>query len=156
MLIHYFQWAEKSMVGSAIRDSFWLFPAVEAVHLLALAVMGGIVLLVDLRLCGIVLRDQSVKWLAATTRPFFLASFAALLVTGALLMSSEALKCYHNPAFWFKMLFLTLATIFTFTIRRAVIGRDAPLAARWSVVVGLASITLWSGVGVGGRAIGFF
>ena len=44
---------EQTWIGNAIRESLWLFPAVEAVHLLSLAMLGGAVLVVDLRLFGV-------------------------------------------------------------------------------------------------------
>jgi hypothetical protein len=79
-----------------------------------------------------------------------------MLVTGLLLFSSEAVKCYYSFAFWFKMTSLALAIIFTFTVRQRVTladeGRIGPIKAR---IVALVSLALWSGVGWGGRWIGF-
>jgi hypothetical protein len=57
----FFVWAEASGLGTMVRDSIWQFAAVEAVHLLALAVIGGAVLIVDLRLLGLTLQRQSVS-----------------------------------------------------------------------------------------------
>jgi len=51
---------------------------------------------------------------------------------------------------------LFLAIAFTFTVRRKVIMADKlRLSPGWSKLVALTSITLWSGVGIGGRWIGF-
>ena len=47
-----FEWCESTAVGQVVRDSLWLFPVIEAIHLLALALMGGTILVVDLRLLG--------------------------------------------------------------------------------------------------------
>ena len=52
MLLPFFEWCEASAVGEFIRTSLWLFPAIECVHLLGLVLLGGAVLLVDLRLFG--------------------------------------------------------------------------------------------------------
>ena len=51
-LLPYFEWIEASALGNAIRQSLWLFPVIEAVHLLGLSVLGGSVLIVDLRMLG--------------------------------------------------------------------------------------------------------
>src|SRR5215475_3537307 len=59
-LLPFFQWCENSAVGEAIRGSSWLFPVIESFHLLGLAVIGGAILVVDLRLCGLGLRRQPV------------------------------------------------------------------------------------------------
>jgi hypothetical protein len=59
-----FQWCEDSWVGEAIRTSPWLFPGIEAIHLLALVVIAAAVLLVDMRLFGVGLQEHSVAELA--------------------------------------------------------------------------------------------
>src|SRR3981189_3568785 len=59
-LLPFFAWCESSALGGTIRSSSWLFPVIEAVHLLGLAVIGGAILVVDLRLFGFGLRRQPV------------------------------------------------------------------------------------------------
>lgn len=155
-LLPLFEWCENVGVGQAIRVSDWLFPVIEGFHLLGLCVIGGAILLVDMRLLGLGLRRQPISELARDTRPFLLGSLAVMLVTGLLLFSSEAVKCYYSFAFWFKMTSLALAIIFTFTVRQRVTltdgARISPIKAR---IVALVSLALWSGVGWGGRWIGF-
>lgn len=155
-LLPFFEWCENVGVGQAIRISDWLFPVIEGFHLLGLCVIGGAILLVDMRLLGLGLRRQPIAELARDTRPFLIGSLVVMLVTGLLLFSSEAVKCYYSFAFWFKMTSLALAIIFTFTVRQRVTlmddARISPLKAR---IVALVSLALWSGVGWGGRWIGF-
>jgi hypothetical protein len=154
MVLEFFQTIENTGVAEAIRQSKWLFPVIEAVHLLGLAVIGGAVLIVDLRLLGYGLRSQPVSQIARDAQPWLVGSLAVMLATGSLLFSSEATKCYYHDAFWFKMASLALAILFTFTIRRAV-AQSKTVTPAWSKVVGLVSVALWSGVGIGGRWIGF-
>jgi hypothetical protein len=114
------------------------------------------VLVVDLRLLGLGLRRQSAAQLARDAQPWLIGSLLLMLITGSLLFLSEAIKCYYHEAFWFKMASLFLAIVFTFTIQRNVIvASETRLRPLWSKVVGLVSILLWSGVGIGGRWIGF-
>jgi len=156
MLLPYFQALENTSIGQAIRDSLWLFPLIEAFHLLALAVIGGAVLLVDFRLLGLGLKRQPVAVLARDAQPWLVGSLAVMLVSGGLLFLSESIKCYYSFAFWTKMTALALAILFTFTIKRRVTladdARTGPLGSR---AVGLISILLWATVGWGGRWIGF-
>ena len=156
MLLPYFQAIENGPIGAAIRDSTWLFPFVEAFHLVALAVIGGAVLLVDLRLLGLGLKRQPVAVLARDAQPFLIGSLLFMIASGVPLFMSEAIKCYYSFAFWTKMSALALAILFTFTIRRRVAFADearfSPAVAR---AVGAISILLWSTVGWGGRWIGF-
>jgi len=157
MMLPFFEWCENSGIGAAIRNSIYLFPVIEAFHLLALAVIGGSVLIVDMRMFGLVLKKQSIAQMARDAEPWLVGSLMVMLVTGLLLFTSEAVKCYYNGAFWLKMISLALAITFTFTVRRKVTrlpdGGVSPAMAR---LVAFISILFWSGVGVGGRGIGFY
>jgi len=151
-----FRAIEFSAAGQAIKSSSWAFPVIESVHLLALAVLGGAVLVVDLRMLGFGLRRQAVAEIARDAHPILAASLAVMLVTGLMLFTSEAVKCYDSDPFRVKMASLALAIVFTFTIRRSVTraqeGRFSPLACK---AVALVSLTLWFTVGAAGRWIGF-
>ena len=155
-LLPFAQWCEASTIGNAIRTSTWAFAVIESVHLLALAAIGGAVLVVDLRMLGLGLSESSVRDLARDAFPWLVASLVVMLVTGVGLFLSEATKCYYSTPFWVKMTSLVLAMIFTFTVRRWVTladeGRVGPLAHK---AVALVSLALWFGVGAGGRWIGF-
>ena len=156
MLLPFFQWCEASGIGAGIRASFWLFPAIEAVHLLALAAIGGAVLLVDLRLFGWGLRSQPVAKVARDAQPIFVGSLLVMLSTGTLLFLSESVKCYYSNAFWWKMTFLTLSILYAFTVKRRVtLADEARVGPVWSKVVAIVSLVMWFGVGAGGRWIGF-
>jgi len=155
-LLAFFQWCEQSHVGDVIRRSPWLFPMIEAIHLIGLGFIGGAVLVVDLCLLGFGLRRQSAAKIAREAQPWLLGSLMLMFITGGLLFLSEAIKCYYHPAFWFKMASLLLAIVFTFTVqRKAVMAEGNRLSPLWSRVVAVVSVLLWSGVGIGGRWIGF-
>lgn len=146
---------EASWIGEGIRGSIWLFPVIEACHLLALTVIGGSVLLVDMRLFGIGITSEPVPELWREVQPWFAGSLAVMLVTGFLLFASEATKAYYHTAFWFKMSSLALAILFAFTVRRRVANAPEGVRPIWSKLVAVVSVLLWTGVGVGGRWIGF-
>ena len=152
----FFQWAEASTLGEMIRDSTWAFAVIESLHLLALSVVGGAVLLVDLRLLGLGLRAQPVSDLAREARPWLVGSLTAMLVTGVGLFLSEPMKCYASTAFAVKMTCLALAIVFTFTVRTNVTMADeGRVPSSWRRIVALASLALWFGVAASGRWIGF-
>ncbi len=151
-----FQWCYDTWIGATIRESTWLFPLIEAFHLLGLGLTAGTVLTVDLRLFGVGLSRQSAAQLWASVQPWFLGSVCLMLLTGSLLFMSEAIKCYYSFAFWIKMASLLLALGFAFTIRRHVV-QTGPTAGPWKQgrLTALASLVLWFGVAWGGRWIGF-
>ena len=145
---------ENVWIGNAIRESLWLFPAIEAVHLLGLALIGGSVLVVDLRLLGVGLKRLSTSAVLVNARPWFLGSLALMLVTGVPLFLSEAVKCCFNDSFEVKIAALITGVIFTFAVRNRVALRDD--APTWLLkVVGVASLGLWFTVAAAGRWIGF-
>jgi uncharacterized membrane protein YhdT len=155
-LLPFFQWCYQSAIGEGIRESIWLFPVIEAFHLVGLGVVIGAVLMVDLRLLGAGLVKQPVGQLSAAVEPWLLGSLALMIASGTLLFLSEATKAYYSFPFWVKMTSLLLALLFTFTVRRRVtrsgLTADQPQLGR---VIALISLSLWLGVARGGRWIGF-
>ena len=107
--------------------------------------------MVDLRIQGFGLQRQPVAQLAQDVQRWLIGSLTVMLTSGILLFLTEATKCYYHAAFWVKMTSLLLAIVFTFTVRRRIaMAREGLVHPRWSKVVALTSVTLWSAVGVGG------
>ncbi|MBZ5636743.1 MAG: hypothetical protein LAO55_26760 [Acidobacteriia bacterium] len=152
----FFEWSDNLWVGQAISSTTWAFPLVETIHILALTIMYGAMIVLDLRLLGLAMRKQSTALLARNLDPYMTWGLVVMLASGFLLFTSEAMKSYVNEGFRFKMAVLVPAVLFQFTLFRWVthkeeVERSRPLG--WMVSV--ASLVLWFGVGVGGRAIGF-
>ena len=139
-----------------MRSSPWFFPVIAGIHLLGLAVLGGAVLVVDLRLLGLGLSRQPVAQLARDTQPWLLAGLLVLLPTGALLFMCFATKYYYLTAFWVKLTCLFLVLLFTFSVRRRVVMTDeTSMSAIQGKLVALVSLSLWTSVALTGRLIGF-
>ncbi len=145
---------EQTWVGQTIKESLWYFPAIEAVHLLGLAMLGGAILVVDLRLLGFGLSGRPVASVARSANLWLKISIGVLLATGIPLFLSEAVKCYFNTSFWVKMSALAIGLIFTFTVRNRVAASEtaSPMVYR---LVGAFSIIVWFVVAAAGRWIGF-
>lgn len=157
-MLAWFQWLEQTPVSAAINNSTWAFAAIEAVHLLALAAIGGAVLILDLRLLGWAFTGEAAADIARSARPWLVWSLAGMVVTGILLTSSlAASKYYVNGAFRLKMYLFAAAVVYTFTIRhRVATGSPARADSLLAKGVALGSILLWSSVGILGRGIGFY
>ena len=149
------QWSESTALGNAIRNSQYLFPMIEFAHLVALAIIGGAVLIVDMRLLGLGLRNSSVAQVAREAQPYVTGSLIVMLVTGIALYTSEATKCYGSWAFWIKIGALILAIAFTYTVKRRVTAPGSPISLSSGRAVAAISLTLWFAVAWGGRWIGF-
>jgi hypothetical protein len=155
MLLPFFEWCEASALGEFIRSSAWLFPAIECVHLIGLVLLGGAVLLVDLRLLGMGLRDQPLPVVQATGHRLLLGGVALMILTGVPLFFSEAIKCYYSQAFWVKILTLGPAIAFALTIRRRVASSDIDRSRFVLALTAVTSLALWFTVAAAGRWIGF-
>ena len=145
---------EQTWLAVVIKESLWYFPAIEAVHLLGLALLGGAILVVDLRLIGVGLRERAIPDVAAAAHRWLLLAIGVMLATGIPLFLSEAVKCYFNTSFWVKMVALVIGLTFTFTIRNR-IARSGSASATTCRLVGSFSIVVWFVVAAAGRWIGF-
>lgn len=155
-LLPFFEWCDSTAIGQAIRDSRLLFPIIESLHLFALTVLLGTVVVLNLRLLGTGLRKQPMPLVARSLAPLTFWSLLAMLITGTLLFCSEALKCYDSPPFRVKMVALFLAIVFHWTVfYPAVNSPTGP--GRWRrIATAMVSMILWFGVATAGRAIGFY
>lgn len=146
---------QDSAIGTAIHESIWVFPIIESVHVLALSLSVGIIVMLDLRLIGAGMRHISITQIVGGLKPWYLTGFALMFASGALLFWSEAAKCYESNSFRFKILFLLLAginaAIFEIRYKPTVNvwdGNAPPAGAR---VVGWCSLVFWVGVIAFGR-----
>jgi hypothetical protein len=155
ILLPFFEWCEASALGQLVRNSTWLFPVIESVHLLGLSLLGGALLIVDLRLLGAGVRRQPIAELEREARPWLVRSLLVMGATGVPLLLSEAIKCYYNPSFWVKITTLPIAILFTFTVRRRVAAAHGLETSARSLLVGVGSLGLWFTVAAAGRWIGF-
>jgi hypothetical protein len=144
-----------SGLGHVMQTSRWGFALVEMVHLLGLAILGGSVLIVDLRLLGIVLKGESVIAVGRDLSRLLTVSLIVMVLSGIALLSEEAGKCYYSPAFRWKMALLATAVVFYFTVhRQALLRAERGKPTLWPRIAAVVSLMLWLSVGVAGRAIG--
>ena len=155
-LLDWCRWIQNSSLLVAMRSSPWLFPMVATIHLFGLAIIGGSVLVVDLRLLGLGLRRQPMSRIARDAETWLLRGLLVSLPTGVLLFMCFATKYYYLTFFWVKMASLLLVLVFTFSVRRRVaMAPETRMNPIWTKVVALVSLSLWSSVAIAGRLIGF-
>ena len=161
VLQHLCQLLYDSPIGTAIRESNITFPVIESVHVLSITLVFGTIAVLDLRLLGLVLRQVPVSRIARSILPLTWTGFCISLVSGFLLFWAEAAKVYWNPAFRAKLVLLVLVDlnplIFHTTIYRGVEEWGDLAVFPWRArAAAVASLMLWSGVIIAGRAIAFF
>jgi len=151
-LYHIAEQIEGSGIGQTIRESSWLFPAIEICHLLALATLGGSVLLISLSVFGTGLQLPA-KQVLGYSKPYMTGAVITLIISGTLLGISETLKLLDREAFLVKMIALACSLLFTYLVFVPMVDKDKTGAAP-KAVAGL-TIALWLTVAMAGRWIGF-
>jgi len=150
---------EEGGVGAAMRDSLWLFPLVETVHIIGFSILVGSLVAFDLRLLGVSKR-LSVRLLARHLLPWSLAALLLIVPTGVMMFASEATDLVDNAAFVVKMVLLMLAATNAAAFHLGVFRNAAlwdqnapsPTGAKLHAV---ASLLIWVGVITCGRMIAY-
>ena len=96
---------EASSIGVNIRESSFLFPVIEGLHVLGLSVSVGLILISDLRLAGVLLRKRTARQVWSNFLPFLMPGFILMGITGGLLFWSHAYAAYQSIAFRAKRSF---------------------------------------------------
>jgi hypothetical protein len=155
-VLEFCRWVQYSAPLVAMRSSPWLFPVIATIHLMGLALIGGAVLVVDLRLLGLGLHREPVAALARDAERWLLRGLLVMVSTGILLFMCFATKYYYLTFFWVKMAALLLVVVFTLSVhRRVAMSNAADVNPVLCKLVALVSLSLWTIVALGGRYIGF-
>lgn len=157
-IVDFAQALQDSAFGTALAESRYAFPLVEATHLLGLSISVGLIFLTDLRLIGVFLRGVPVPVLLRQLRPWVLSGFAVTFASGLLLFVAEGATVLLSPAFPVKFLFIILAGVnalyFEFELARLTpVVENHPNLPPQVRYAGIASIGLWVLVIIAGRLI---
>ena len=154
MLQGFFEWMNALSVSQFIGASIWIYPLVQAIHLVFLALFAGGIIIVDLRMLGVGMRAQPVSQVARDARPWMLIGLIGLICTGIPQLMQNASREYYSEFFWYKMYLLAFGLIFMVTVRRKMTQHaEATLATK---IAALVSMAIWTGVTVNARLIGLF
>jgi hypothetical protein len=163
--LHLARSLERSAFSAALRDSNWGFAILITVHVLALGMFLGTVMVVDLRLIRRAVIGTPISDYVGRLLPWTRGAFAALAVSGLLLFCTEAVKCYESTAFRLKIALILVAGVNIWIFHRKTYrgspGQDSapwdesailPVRAR---LAGILSLLLWIGALTAGRAVGY-
>jgi hypothetical protein len=151
-----FEWLDGSFLATISKAYGGVFAVVQMFHLLSMALLGGMVLVGDLRLLNVLLTDVPSETVVESTNKWFTVGLIGLVLSGIFMSSAVALKLYYNEMYWAKMASLALGVVFVYAIRRPLLryAHDSvsPMVLK---VTGLTSIVIWFTVAGTGRWIGF-
>src|SRR5450755_1870714 len=145
------KWIETTDLSIAIREGALYYPIIGGFHLLSIALFGGMLLAVDLRLLGWAMRSRPVADVVAQLRNWKRFGFVAITASGALLTWAEPLKLYRSPSFWVKMTLLLLVGVHALIFRGSVYGNpakldEAPAMPAQAKLAAALSLLLWAGL----------
>lgn len=141
-----------------LNQSLWIFSFIETLHLVAMAALGGAVLVLNLRLLGVVLLTSTPQQVERATRPFLVAGVIGTVATGLVMMLATTVSSLPSTAFAVKMASLISATVLSLVVSRQARHDDGRLtriasiaalaaAAFWLVALGLFAATRDLGAG---------
>jgi len=143
-----------------IREGALYYPIIGGVHLLAIALFGGMLLAVDLRLLGWGMKSYPVSDVVEQLRAWKRLGFVVVVASGVLLGWAEPLKLYHSKSFWIKMTLMLLVAVHALIFRQSVYANPAKLDEAPSMpanakLAAALSLILWAGLVFSGRLIAF-
>ena len=155
---------EASGVGRAMREWLWLYPSVEIVHIVGIALLFGSIAVLDIRLLGFS-KTISVRRLGRHVLPWTAASFALIVPSGLMMFVAHASDFISSPVFVVKMCLILLAGV-NAALFHAIAMRTADV---WDTeemrdlrpppsvrVAGAASLLIWISVIACGRLLAYF
>ena len=155
-----FETLENTRLAALIQESLYAFPVVVGVHILGLTLSVGTLLWVDFRLLGLTLRSLPISRVYRELAPWFIAGFAMMFASGAVLFTAYATAAYGNVFFRIKMIALLLAGANALALhflsgRRQSTWDTAPRPPVSVRIAGLISVLLWMTVIVAGRMMSY-
>lgn len=157
-ILGFAQWVQSTDFFAALRTSWYVYPVVMSCHLAGIALFGGMVLAVDLRLLGLALRKRTPADVVNQLRGLQHAGLLVVATCGVLMLGSKAEEYYYNAFFRAKLVLFALLILHAAIFQRSVYGRVAEFEKRVPGRAKLAaalSLVLWICVVIAGRGIGY-
>jgi hypothetical protein len=160
MLLSFTIWIQSTALFTAIRQDWFYYPIIMALHLIGISAFGGMILMTDLRLLGLAMRGRSVSDVVNQLRIPKRIGFVFVATCGILMLGSKAEEYYYNAFVRTKLTLLVLVVVHALVFRPGVynnteeIDRALRIPARAKLAAGL-SLLLWIGVACAGRGIGY-
>ncbi len=171
-LVFIFEWLDTSLLAEFSKSSSGIFALVQTVHIASMVVLGGMIMLGDLRMMNMVLTKVPSAIIIENTKKWIYLALVFIILSGIYEASAIAMKLAHNSFFFAKMAGLAMGIAFILSIRSAVYARAPGAAAQQEAgsgtqqqpetvspmvvkLVAFTSLLIWFSVASAGRWIGF-
>jgi len=149
-------WLSHTQASELIRDTAWVIPSVQVVHILCVALVISAALLLNLRAAGVLATQVPLSTVAVRYAPAFWIALPILLLSGLILIVAEPERDLGTVVFWLKMSLVVVAILVTMAIvmplRRDPGFWDARGTRRLLAVCALA---IWAAIVFCGRWIAY-
>jgi hypothetical protein len=160
MLLSLAQWIQFTALFTAMRGSAYVYPIVMSMHMVGIALFGGMVLMTDMRLLGWSMRKRSISDVVGQFRVPKRWGLLLVVTCGVLMAGSKAEEYYYNAFFRTKLILLTLVLVHWLIFRGSVYNNPAALDEAPSIpaiakLAAALSLLLWTSIACCGRGIGY-
>jgi uncharacterized membrane protein SirB2 len=153
-------WLSLTPISMLFQTVEWIIPAVQSVHILAIAIVMSSVIMVDLRLMGLMGHSQSISGMTRRFIPWVWWSLVVLLLTGLILITAEPRRDLLNPVFQAKMVLLVVAIVVT-AVFQEIVRRNmefwdlSPSRRAGALATAVLSLLVWTAIVGCGRWIAY-
>jgi hypothetical protein len=152
-------WLENSALALAMRESMWLYPIVEIVHIVGIVLLVGSVAMFDMRLLGLS-KALPTRAMGRHLLRWTLLSLLLVVPAGLMMFSAHPGDFIGNKVFLLKLTLIVLAGLnalaFHFRVYRTVdewdLGTEPPATAKTHALL---SLGLWVAVISCGRLLAY-
>jgi hypothetical protein len=155
----FLEWVGRTPLSLYFGEAAWTIPTIQAVHIMAVGAVLFSGLWLDMRILGLVGRDQSFAGLSRRFSPWIGWGILVLLLTGLLLMIAEPTRAITNPYFQIKMAALVVVAILTWAMATGAQAHselwETPERRATPKLVAVVSLLLWAVIVTAGRWIAY-
>lgn len=141
------EWLYNTPVSQGIQSHTWIVVVVQTIHIIAIAILMGSAIVLDLKLAGFIARTETAAIVFRRYMPWLWAALLVLLCTGIVMIIGEPARELQNWVFWTKMGLVVIAFFLTLTMRIPMLREDLAEQSRiWSLLIkplGLLAIAIW-------------
>ncbi|MEI9814257.1 MAG: DUF6644 family protein [Acidobacteriota bacterium] len=151
------EWLSTTHLSVLLQEQYaWFIPTVQSVHIVAITILVGSVLMINLRLLKLAGTDQTLRETANRFGPWLTTALCVLLASGLLLILGEPVRELVTFSFWFKMLLVAIGTVIAAIFRIRLDRQGEALADNKSTrLLAILTLLIWIGVIFLGRLIAY-
>jgi len=146
------EWLEQSALGLWVGQSEWGYPLVLSAHAVGMAILAGMIIMINLRIAGIVVSAPISRF--KRMLDFIYIGLVINVASGIVLFYGGATRIAPVWAFWAKLLFIALG-LWTFFRAFQAAAKESDASTTQQRYLAIASIVFWILAIVCGRLIAY-